>query len=451
MSGPALDIAVRLALVFLLVLVNGFFVAAEFSIVTIRRSRVEQLVAQRHPLARSLQRAVRDPSPFIATVQLGVSAASIALGWVGEPALAQIVELGLGFLPPSIAHVSAHSIAAAVAFLLITSISIVLGELIPKNLALQRPEGVAFVVIEPLTVLRTIFHPLIWLLTGAGTLGMRLLGLAPRPHEGLVYSVDELKVLVAASRQAGVLEENEEDMIERIFNFDEIHAHEVMVPRTEMVTVPVSATIGQVIELAARTSHVRFPVYLETIDNIVGIVYLVDLLRRFNHGDLHQAPIRRFVREALVLPETIAVNVLVDRMRQHKTHIAILVDEYGGTAGLVTLEDILERIIGPVPDQFEKGPPGIQVEPDGSLLIDGLVNLDEVNERTGLHLSSDIYDTIGGFVLGEIGRRPSVGDRVTCDGAVFEVEAVDGLRVARVRLWPRPRAEDDETASESAE
>ena len=448
MSGPFMDTVFRVAAVLLLVLVNAFFVAAEFSIVTLRRTRVEELIAEGHPLARSLRRAVRNPSPFIATTQLGVTVASLALGWVGEPALAGAVESAFGFLPPTIAHVSAESIAVVIAFVLITSVDIILGELIPKNLALQRPEGVAFVVIEPLTLFQTIFRPFVWVLTGAGALGLRLFGLSAPPAHGLVYSVDELKMLVTASRQAGVLEENEEDMIERVFNFDEVHAHEVMVPRTEMVSVPLASTIGAVMELSAKTHHTRFPVFQDSVDNIVGVVYLVDLLRRFGQTDLARASIRRYVREALVLPESIAVNVLIERMSQRKTHVAILVDEYGGTAGLVTLADVLERITGPVPDQFEEAAPEIKVCEDGSLLVDGLRNLDDVNEHAGLDLTSDIYDTIGGFVLGEIGRRPEVGDKVSFEGSVFQVEAVDGLRIARVRIWPNPKVETGADAVE---
>jgi len=446
-SGTLFDTLFRVVAVLLLVLVNAFFVAAEFSIVTIRRTRVEQLVAEGHPLARGLRRVVRNPSPFIATTQLGVTVASLALGWIGEPTLAAAIETLLAFLPKTVAHVSAESIAVVVAFVLITAIDIVFGELIPKNLALQRPEGVAFVVIEPLVLFQTILNPFVWILNGAGTLGLRLFGLSAPPSHGLVYSVDELKMLVTASRQAGVLEENEENMIERVFNFDEVHAHEVMVPRTEMVSVPLSATIGRVLELAAKTHHSRFPVFQESVDNVVGIIYLVDLFRRFGQVDLNTASIRRYVRDALMLPETIPIDVLIDRMRQHKTHVAILVDEYGGTAGLVTLADVLERIIGPVPDQFEEAPPEIQACPDGSFLVDGLTNLDDVNERAGLDLTSEIYDTIGGFVLGEIGRRPEVGDQVSSERTVFQVEAVDGLRVAQVRIWPGPKARKEQESA----
>ena len=246
MTGAVYQTAFRVLLVLALVLVNAFFVAAEFSIVTIRHTRVEQLIAERHPLARALQRAVLNPTPYIATTQLGVTIASLALGWVGEPALAAAMLPVLEFLPNQIARIGANSIAVVLAFIVMTSVTIVVGELIPKNLALQRPEAVAFVVIEPLRLLRTIFGPFVSFLTTMGVLGLRVVGLSAAPSQGLVYSVDELKMIVAASRQAGVLEENEEDMIERVFNFDEVHAHEVMVPRTEMVSVPVSATIGYV-------------------------------------------------------------------------------------------------------------------------------------------------------------------------------------------------------------
>ncbi|MGH7862234.1 MAG: hemolysin family protein, partial [Candidatus Dormibacteraceae bacterium] len=331
MSGPFADTVFQITAVLLLVLANAFFVAAELSIVTLRRTRVEELAAEHHPLAGSLRRAVQHPASFIATTQLGVTVASLALGWIGEPALARPIQRAIGFLPSNVAHLTAESIAVVIAFILITSVDIVLGELIPKNLALQRPEAVAFVVIEPLIVFQTIFRPFVWFLTGAGALGLRLFGLSAPPAHGLVYSVDELKMLVAASRQAGVLEENEEDMIERVFNFDEVRAHEVMVPRTEMVSVPLRSTIGSVLELAAKTHHTRFPVFQDSVDNIVGVVYLVDLLRRFGQADLANASIRRYVRDALVLPETIPINVLIERMGQRKTHLAIMVDEYGGT------------------------------------------------------------------------------------------------------------------------
>lgn len=448
MTGAVYQTAFRVLLVLALVLVNAFFVAAEFSIVTIRHTRVEQLIAERHPLARALQRAVLNPTPYIATTQLGVTIASLALGWVGEPALAAAMLPVLEFLPNQIARIGANSIAVVLAFIAMTSVTIVVGELIPKNLALQRPEAVAFVVIEPLRLLRTIFGPFVSFLTTMGILGLRVVGLSAAPSQGLVYSVDELKMIVAASRQAGVLEENEEDMIERVFNFDEVHAHEVMVPRTEMVSVPVSATVADVLDLAGKSYHTRFPVFRDTVDDIVGVVYVVDLLRRAGVRTAQSSPIQPYLREALVLPESIAVNILVDRMRQHRTHLAILVDEYGGTAGIVALADVLERIVGPVPDQFEEAPPEIREMPDGSFLVDGLALLDDVNERTGLSLSSDVYDTIGGYVLGEIGRRPEVGDTVRNDGSVFQVEAIDGLRISQVRLWPVKREEDVTEAME---
>lgn len=443
-----MDTAVRLAAVLFLVLVNAFFVASEFSIVTVRRTRVEQLVAARHPLARSLRRAVTNPAPFIATTQLGITMASLALGWIGEPSLALVLEPALRFLPDNFARLTSQSIATVLAFIVITAVTIVVGELIPKNLALRRPETVSFIIVEPLLFIQAILRPFVWVLSAAGTLGLRLFGLTTTTDHGLVYSVDELKLLVAASREAGELEESEEDMIERVINFADLHAHELMVPRTELVRVPLTATIAEVIGLAAQTKHEQYPVYETTVDNIVGVVYLVDLLRSFGRIDLNRAPIRPLMREALVVPETIAVDVLIKRMRQHRTHIAILVDEYGGTAGLVKLVDIMESIVGPVPNQFDEAPPEIRDCPDGSLLVDGLARISDVDERAGLDLTSDEYDTIGGFVLGEIGRRPEVGDRVTDDGTVFQVEAVDGLRIAQLRIWPAPRHEEHLLASD---
>ncbi len=431
-----MDTFFRLFLVLLLVLANALFVAAEFSIVTIRRTRVEQLVADGHPLAGSLRRAVLHPAPFIATTQLGVTMASLALGWLGEPVLAAIIEPLLAFLPKLVAQLTAGSVATALAFILITTVTILLGELIPKSLALQRPEAVAFVVVQPMLLLQTILRPFVWLLTTGGSFGLHLFGLSSPASHGLVYSVDELKMLVAASRRAGELEESEQDIIERVFHFADIHAHEVMVPRTDMVTVPIQSTVGNLLEIAGKSAYSRFPVYETTVDNVIGVVYVVDLLRLLERAEFRRAAIRPFLREALLLPETITVDVLIERMRQHHTHLAILLDEYGGTAGLVTLRDVLERIVGQVPDQLEAPAPLLTKLPDGSLLVGGLTNLDELAEETGLVLDSDTYDTIGGFVLGEIGRRPEVGDRVTHDGTIFQVEAIDGLRIAQVRIWP---------------
>jgi CBS domain containing-hemolysin-like protein len=443
------DLVFRIAAVLLLVFVNAFFVAAEFSIVTMRRTRVEQLVSEGHPLARSVRRAVANPAPFIATTQLGVTMASLALGWIGQPLLAGIFAAGLGWLPSSIAYLTAQSIATVVAFIAITAIDIVLGELIPKSLALQQPENVSFVVIEPMLLLQTILRPFVWLLTEAGALGLKLLGLEPLTRPGLVYSVDELKLLVTASRQAGVLEESEEDMIGRVFNFADLHAHDVMLPRTEIASVPLDSSVASVLELAARTHRLQFPVFESTIDNIVGIVYVVDLLPRVGRVNLTRSSIRAHVREPLILPETITVDVLIERMRQQRTHLAVLVDEYGGTAGLVQLGDVLERIVGPVPDQFDEPPPEIQRAPDGTLLVDGMARLEDVNEQAALDLQSDVYDTIGGFVLGEIGRRPRVGDKVTAEGSTFQVEAVDGLRIAQVRVWPDRPVADAPAAGEA--
>lgn len=450
MNALSVDVLFHVGVVLALVLINAFFVAAEFSIVTVRHTRVEQLVSERVSMARRLRRAVENPAPYIAATQLGVTMASLALGWIGEPYIAGLIEPLLRFLPTVAARLSAGSIAAILAFLVVTFITIILGELIPKNLALQRPEGVGLVIIEPLTLFQTIFRPFVWFLNAAGTLGLRLFGLSLATHHGSVYSVDELKLLVTASRRAGVLDESEEDMIERVFHFAELHAHDVMVPRTEMVAVSTTATIGSTIQLAAKTHHSRFPIYEETIDNVVGVVYLEDLLPRIGRGDLTRAPIRPFIREALVLPETITVDALIEEMRRHRTHLAVLVDEYGGTAGLATLIDVLERITGRIPDQFEEEPPRFERLADGSLVVDGMTRLDEVDEETGLDLQSDVYDTIGGYVLGEIGRRPAVGDQVEQEGTVFRVEAVDGLRISRVRIWLAPKPGPEEEGEKQA-
>lgn len=432
------DAAFRLGVVFAILFVNAFFVAAEFAIVTIRRTRVEQMVEEGVPLARSVQRGVLEPDSFIAAAQLGITMASLALGWVGEPTLASLLESLFAFLPAPWAAISAHSVAVTIAFAIITALHVILAEQVPKVMAIQYAEQVALAT-APLTLLfGRLFWPFIWLISGATRLLLRLLGLRPPVGHYLVHSVEELKMLVTASREAGVLEEAEEEIVERAFDFGELTAREVMVPRTEMVAIPIGIRLGELLDLVTRSPHTRFPVYENTIDNIVGILHIRDLLRVLAERLPRDEPfdLRPLMRPALVVPETVTTTQLLNEMRRRKTHIAIVVDEFGGTAGLVTLEDLLERLVGTVQDEFEPPQIDIQPQPDGTVLINGLVLIGEVNERLKLHLPEEEYDTVGGYVFGQLGRKPEVGDEVPANGGRLRVEAVDGLRVALVRYIP---------------
>jgi putative hemolysin len=436
--NPWLSVLTGLLGVVLFVLMNAFFVAAEFGLVSVRRTRVEELIAQGHPTALIVRRALDDPDRFIAATQLGITIASLALGWIGEPALAHLFVPLLQFLPESWIGAAAHSIAAAIAFICITFLHVVAGELAPKSIALQNPERTAFFVARPMLVVFQIFRPAIWALNGAGNGLLRLLGIRPASGHERVHSVQELKMLIEASQEEGVLEAEEEQMLRAVFDLRSSRAAEVMVPRTEMVCVPADATVEELADLAERTALTKFPVFEDDLDHIVGIIYLKGLLRpiRASQSDLTA---RALMREALFLPETVSVADLLAHFRRARQHIAILVDEYGGTAGLVTLEDLLEEIVGDIGDLFEPPTPQVQHLPDGSVLLDGLMTIDEANEALNLTLSDPFYTTVGGLVMGRLDRVPTVGDEVVLeDGRRLRVEEMDGLRVARVRLIQPP-------------
>jgi CBS domain containing-hemolysin-like protein len=429
----------RLVGLFALVLANGFFVAAEFAIVTVRKTRIDQLVAEGHWGAQAVRRAVTDPESYIAATQLGITMASIGLGWIGEPALANLGQPLFQSLAADAAEMTAHSVAVTFAFVLITGLHIVLGELAPKTVALERSESTALWVVKPTEIFMRVFWPFIRLLNGTGRAVVGLLGLHGRTGHSLVHSEEELKMLVTASQEAGVLEEQEEQMIHRVFGFADLSAGQVMIPRTELAAVEASATLAVLTELVVRTGYPRLPVYRENLDNVVGILHVTDLVKAMATGATAITP-ASLAREAVTVPETLGADALLSTISRRGVQEAIVIDEYGGTAGMVTFESLMERIIGDLGAAKGKG----RIEPfeDGSAEIDGLTLVPDVNERFELGIDEDTYTTVGGYVLGRLGRRSRVGDTVEVAGRVMQVMAMDGLRVARVKLSaPPPDAE----------
>ncbi len=417
------------------VLLNGFFVAAEFGLVSVRRTRIEQLVAEGNNAAVVARRAILDPDSFIAATQLGITLASLSLGWIGEPALASLIVPLLHFLPEAWIGTAAHSIAATVAFIIITFLHVVVGELAPKSIALQHPERTALIVARPTEIALLIFRPAIWALNGTGNFLLRLLGIQPASGHEQVHSVQELKMLIEASHEEGVLEEQEEQMLQAVFDMRASRALQVMVPRTEMVCIPADAELEKVVELAASSTLTKFPVFEGDLDHIVGVVYVKDVIRHIREQE-NGVVTRALMREALFLPEAVLVAELMAAFRRARQHIAILVDEYGGTVGLVTLEDLLEEIVGDIQDAFDHDGPGVQRMPDGSVVIDGMTQVEDVNEALGLSLDDPYYTTIGGLVMGCLDRIPGVGDEVIVgeQGVRLRVKEMDGLRVSLVRL-----------------
>ncbi|MCC6936027.1 MAG: HlyC/CorC family transporter [Thermomicrobiales bacterium] len=441
-----IDIAWRLLVVLLLVGLNAFFVAAEFALVSVRRTRIEQLAAEGNMLARIVRRALADPNRFISAAQLGITMASLGLGWVGEPTLARLIGPALeSVLPERIVFITSHGLAIFFAFTLITLFHLVLGEQVPKMLALQRAEPVILATAQVTELVSIIFRPFIWVVYWATELVLRPLGLRYEGERHLVYTVEELEMLVTASAEGGQLDESEQEMIHRVFNFADLTAHQVMVPRTEIVGVPADVTLPELTALVAREGRSRFPVYRGTIDEIVGIVYVKDIFRALRRDQGEPFDIREITREALIVPESRPVDELLADMKARRVHMAIVIDEFGGTAGLLTLEDILEVIVGEMQDEFERPETDIEVAPDGSASVNGLVLIGEFNRRLGTSIDDPNFDTIGGFVFGQIGRKPEINDEIVTDGLRLRVSALDGLRIARLIVERVPETEVADT------
>jgi CBS domain containing-hemolysin-like protein len=434
----ALDV-LQIALVVLLLVVNAFFVAAEIAFVSVRRTRVAELAEQGERRAQRLQRIDQHPQRFLAAVQLGVTMASLALGWVAEPALAGLLAPVLSLLPDGLDPSLARSFSAAATFALVTFLTIVVGELTPKAMALAKPEPTALGTARPMLALMGLFRPVIWALNGSASLLTRALGVRPASEAEGAHSVQELKMLVSASADSGVVEDEEEEMLHAVFDFGDTLVRQVMVPRTEVVAVPAAAQTPELLRVALEHPFSKFPVYEGDLDHVIGVLHIRDLLRSRGAEDGSASTARSLMREAIYVPETARVRQLLQRFRARHQHLAIVLDEYGGTAGVVALEDLLEEIVGDVQGPFDKEPE-IQPQADGSAWIDGLTSMEEVNERFGMQLEDPHYDTLAGYMLGRLGRMARLGDVVQVSGVRLEVRQMDGLRIAQVRLSRNPGA-----------
>ncbi len=428
----ALDLLKLLGVV-ILVLANAFFVAAEFSLVSVRRTRISELLEQGNAAARWVAHAIEEPDKVIAATQLGITLASLGLGWVGEPALAHLLEPVVNLVPAALQSGFSHTLSAGIAFAAITCLHVVVGELAPKSIALQNPERTSLFVARPTIWTERLFKPFIWALNGAGNALLRLLGVVPASGHEMVHSIEELKMLVSASAIEGVVENEEEEILHAVFDFGDTLVRQVMIPRTEMIAVPVEANLDDLIQAAVDHPFTKLPVYDGSQDHVVGVVHLKDVLACLQAEDRQDIKARDLIREALFVPETARIITLLERFRLRHQHIAIVLDEYGGTAGVVTLEDLIEEIVGEVSDPFD-AEPDIQLLEDGTALVDGLTLIEDINDRLGLELVDSDYDTIAGFVLGRLGRMAQEGDTIVADGVQLRVEAMDGWRIDRISI-----------------
>jgi CBS domain containing-hemolysin-like protein len=456
-----------LASIFLLIFAAAFFVASEYSLVSVRKTRIEQLVSEGNRSAVRVKFALEHLDRYIASVQIGITIATLGLGALGEPVLGNLIEPYLAaIMTPVQIYVTAVGVSTAIAFLIVTILEIVLGEIVPKIMARQRAERISLLLIRPLNFFTLIFGPLVWVVNSLSNLVLRLLGVRPDSDHGSAYTIEELEMLVVSSRQAGVLDQDEEVILRRVFDFGDLTARQVMRPRTEIDAVEVSDSLDEVIKAFAESKHSRLPVCEGNLDHIVGILHVKDMFMlvagvqpALAAGVSRSAPsdprgsfnLRDVMRPIEAVPETLDVADLLNRMLQHGQQMVVVVDEYGGTAGIVTLEDIVEEIVGEVHDEFEATgvqEKDIEVTPEG-VFVNGLTSIDDVNEALGLDIESEA-DTIGGYVFETLGRKPELGDEVTYEGVKLRVEALDGLRIARVRII-RKQNEDSETAAANDE
>jgi CBS domain containing-hemolysin-like protein len=425
----------KLGAVLLLVLGNAFFVAAEFALVASRRTRIEAMIRRGDAKAKLARRAMQSLSRQISATQLGITACSLGLGWIGEPAVAHMLEAAFHGLPHPFAWLATHAAATAIAFTGITFLHVVLGELTPKALALVYPETVGTWLAGPLLLFSTATNPFVRLLNGSANLVLRLFGTrAPSELERL-HSGEELRMLVEQSRKAGTLDKGDARMLAGVFEFSEKNAREVMTPRTDMVILHARDSLAEAADRIAAAGRSRYPVVRESLDDVVGIVHAKDVLAAMRTSD-GPVTLEPLLRPPQFVPGSREVEDVLADMKLKKSHMAIVLDEFGGTAGLVTMEDLLEEIVGQIEDEYDrpKRASGPAAAVAGALALSGATELPDVNERCGLALHSDDYTTLGGFLFGRLGRLPKVGDRIKVKGGAFEITAMDGRRVAEARF-----------------
>ena len=411
-----------------LVLLNAFFVAAEFAIVKVRVTRVEELAREGHFLAGSARKAVENLDSYLSATQLGITVASLGLGWIGEPAFASLLEpllVALGVTSTT----ALHSISLAVAFTAITFLHIVLGELAPKSLAIQNTEAVVLWVALPMRAIHAIFYPILFVLNWTANWILRMIGI--RPASSGEHSEEELRMILAESVKGGTFSPTKRHLLENIFNYSQRTAEEVMIPRAEIAHLSLAKSWEENLEVMQSTEHTRYPLCTVSLDHVVGMLHVKDLF--VDHANITSSEdLLGRKREILFVPETMTVDQLQRQFQQKHTHMAVVVDEYGGTAGLVTMEDVLEELVGEIQDEFDSEEPKIAKTPEGELL-DGLLLVVDVNERFGLQLE-ETANTIGGFITAEIGRIARVGDRIVRDGRELRVVQMKGRRVAKVLI-----------------
>src|SRR5436190_15237065 len=434
-----MSLFLELVAVAALILLNAFFVAAEYGLVTARRTRIVELEHQGDRRAKSVLQIVSDPPRFIAAMQLGVTLTSLAIGALGEQALAHAFD-----------PVMATALAVVLAYLILTFFHVVIGELVPKGVALGHSEGVALAVSAPVRGFFILFKPLIWILQRGTELVLHLLGLDPPGGESEAHSEAELRMLLNVSAESGEIEKGETEMLYKVFDFADKEASDVMVPRPEVVALSVELPPDEALAAVIDSPYTRYPVYRESLDDVVGILHVRDLIKAMHDRGLAEVRIEELVRDAYIVPETKDLAALLTEFRRTNQHMAIVVDEYGAMEGIVTLEDLLEEIVGEIEDEFDLPDESIEQIDEDTIRIDGTFPIDDFNERFGTDLPVEDYHTMAGFVFGLLGRAPEPGDEISHDGMRFDVVEVEGSRIDRLAVTFEQRRRERERAERHA-
>jgi putative hemolysin len=407
-----------------LILLNGFFVAAEYSLVTARRTRITELEQQGSRRARAVKAIVAEPPRFIAAMQLGVTLTSLGIGAVGEPVLTHAFD-------PAIATL----LAIILAFVIITFFHVVIGELVPKGLALKHAERIALGVSAPVRGFFVLFHPVVWVLQRSTEVVLRWLGTEPPGAEEGVLSEAELRMLAERSAEHGAIEPEEQEMLYKVFDFADKEVEDVMVPRSDVVAISIDLEPEEALRVAIESPYTRYPVYRGSLDEIVGVLHVRDLFQALQRaGDMKRLALDDLVRQPHIVPETKDVAALLQEFRRTKEHMAIVMNEHGTMEGIVTLEDLLEELVGEIEDEFDLPDESVERIDENVIRIDGTFPIDDFNEQFATALPDEDYHTMAGFVFGLLGRAPEPGDEVQHDGTCFRVIETDGSRIERLQV-----------------
>ena len=425
-------ILLNILLILFFVLMNSFFVVAEFAMVKVRKSRIEILASNGSATAKYTYKVVNDLNSYLSACQLGITLASLALGWIGEPTVSKIISPLLVYL--GLSESTIHSISVFIGFFIITGLHIVLGELVPKSLAILSSEKFSTATAMPLVFFYRATYPIMWLFNHTTNLILKLMGYSMVEEHEAAHTDDEIKILVEESYKHGLIDKTEYTYVDNIFEFTDKDVKDVMIPRMDMVCVFNEDSYESILETAMKEKYTRYPVCQGNKDNVIGFIHIRDLYEQKISNNIKN--IDSFIRNIIFVPESMPINDMLKRFQKEKENIAVVIDEYGGTAGIVTVEDILEEIVGNLSDEYDEEEKEIDILDSNTFLMKGIIHLDKIGDLTGVQLPSDEYDTLNGFLIGQLGRIPDTSEKpvVEYEGLIFKVEKVEEKRILLVKV-----------------